>query len=796
MDSNALTDTEKFNQAKESLNTLKSLINSDLCPQETLDRFIMLVDDISKNTATLNLSGNIHIFNKLVNVNGDSSSSSSSSTKSNLQKAQDILSDASTFFDKCDTISEVKTKYTIKLNSLLYRFTLAVNAESSQLTTRAAKPEPIQPTRDEMFEALSKETQSRLSPTLSSYSPGISGPRGARGSSGAVDATAAQAAALARAELFKELAGSIHDVVEDDSISVQNLNTIANIDRTVALAGVRNKLDTVRQTIDELASNTRFLESFRPETLDALVTEMTNAPNRHLNNQVWKDRLKNLLNSILTRIGETGIGLVTALARFFSTTRDEFIDLMPATISAVVLAQVLNGISWMGASMGTGLSLISANMSFTQSIFNALAGNAQRIGTALASLNLPLVAPLVVAGLLLIVVSLLPQKYMNKLRNLVVNLLRAIRGGVNMTIRNATALLIYAIDRLYINRSQIFLETCRLAGSVGRGLATGLGYAASATMTLTRGVASGAYRGAMSLARCLIPAEMLSLAATWLTTQIFTLRASAIGVFSQAAAQAVTTAGTAGLAGTAGTQQQMTLEQLQIQLQNEFVQRYGIRQQELSGQYQPISIATIDTQVSQDNNDIRTTDDELLDGALDSAGQTPSNTNVGAAIQQTASSRASSRAVTPSNSQDLYASPPPPSPLPAYTPLNLIVEENNNKIKVTSYNEQNKPLLQTTADLTDTEESEDEGGGGGIAPSSSSKRFDDSGGGGGAPDTQMDDEDDDLDGGRRRKSYRRKPKTSTKKKQYRRRTIRRLRNTRRRQKRNTKKKQYRRNRRR
>ena len=40
MDSNALTDTEKFNQAKESLNTLKSLINSDLCPQETLDKFI------------------------------------------------------------------------------------------------------------------------------------------------------------------------------------------------------------------------------------------------------------------------------------------------------------------------------------------------------------------------------------------------------------------------------------------------------------------------------------------------------------------------------------------------------------------------------------------------------------------------------------------------------------------------------------------------------------------------------------------------------------------------------------
>ena len=150
-------------------------------------------------------------------------------------------------------------------------------------------------------------------------------------------------------------------------------------------------------------------------------------------------------------------------------------------------------------------------MSFTQSIFNALAGNAQRIATGLVSLNLPLVAPLVVAGLLLIVVSLLPQKYMNKLRNLVVNLLKAIRGGVNMTIRNATALLIYAIDRLYINRSQIFLETCRLAGSVGRGLATGLGYAASGAMNLTSGVASSAYRGAMSLARCLIPAEMLSI---------------------------------------------------------------------------------------------------------------------------------------------------------------------------------------------------------------------------------------------------------------------------------------------
>ena len=127
MDSNALTDTEKFNQAKESLNTLKSLINSDLCPQETLDRFIMLVDDISKNTATLNLSGNIHIFNKLVNVNGDSSSS----TKSNLEKARDIIDDTSTFFDKCDTTSEVKTKYTMKLKSLLHRFSLAVNAQSS-----------------------------------------------------------------------------------------------------------------------------------------------------------------------------------------------------------------------------------------------------------------------------------------------------------------------------------------------------------------------------------------------------------------------------------------------------------------------------------------------------------------------------------------------------------------------------------------------------------------------------------------------------------------------------------------
>ena len=612
----------------------------------------------------------------------------------------------------------------------------------------------------------------------------IGGPSGARGSSGAVDAERARLAALERAKLFEELAGSIHDVVEDNSITIQDLNTLASMDLQVELAGTRSQLAKVRIALDALESDQKKLMAFRPDTLQKMVDEMENAPDRHLNNQLWKDRLRNLLEYILTRLGEKGIDLVATLAKFFSTTRDEFIDLMPATISAGFLLQILRGISWMGAPTGTGLSLITANMSFTQRIFDALAGNAQRIGGVLASFNSPLVAPLVVAGLLLIVVSLLPEKYMEKLRNLVINLLRAIRSGTDIAIRNSTALLIYALDRLYVNRSQIFLGTCRMASSIGSGIATGLGYAASGAMTLTRGVASGARnvaRGAMSVARCLFPDEMLSIASTWMATQMANLQGNVIAIFSQAASQAVTTA------GLAGSDPQLAL----VQLQNELVQRYGIRQPDLYVQYQPISIDTIDTQVSQDNNDIRTTDDELLDGALDSAVSgsrqaQDSNSDINQRIQETSQSRASSRVGTPSNSQDPYALSPPPSPAytPAYTPLNLTVTEQNNNITVTSYNESDeKEVLQTTSDLTDNEESEDEG----ASSSSSSKKF---------PKSEMDDSDDDLDGGRRRKSYRRKPKTSTKKKQYRRRTIRRLRNTRRRQKRNTKKKQYRRIRRR
>jgi hypothetical protein len=764
----------KINSIKISINSLNSVIQKDSnCSnwQNLKD----LIGAIDKDTSTL-IGQQYFIF-------FDSSSGSSAAPNMTLEQAIRIMTSAETVLNDCP--ADEKNNFIFKVHSIKQRLQEQLNRKNSQLTVRPAKAETKQPTFKEMQAALSHRVTTNVPTTLSSYSTKIGGPSGAVGSSGAVDAERARLAALDRAELFKELAGSIHDVVEDDKINLQDLNTIASMDLQVELAGTRSQLAKVRIALDALESDQKKLIAFRPETLDALVKEMENAPDRHLNNQLWKDRLRNLLEYILTRLGEKSIGLVATLAKFFSTTRDEFISLIPATISAGVLLQILSGISWMGAPMGTGLSLISANMSFTQRIFDALAGNAQRIGSVITSFNSPLVAPLVVAGLLLIVVSLLPQKYMDKLRNLVFNLLGAIRDGSAIAIRNATALLIYAIDRLYVNRSQIFLGTCRLAGSVGRGLATGLGYAASGAMTLTRGVASGARnvaRGAMSVARCLFPDEMLSIASTWMATQMDSLQRNVIAIFSEAASQAVTTAGLAG--------SETQLENTLVQLENALVQRYGIRQPNFSVQYQPISIdtiATIDTQVSQDNNDIRTTDDELLDTALDSAVSgsrqaQDSNSDINQIIQETAQSRASSRAGTPSNSQDQYALSPPPSP--AYTPLNLTVTEQNNNIKVTSYNESdNKQVLQTTSDLTDNEESEDEG----ASSSSSSKKF---------FKREMDDSDDDLDGGRRRKSYRRKPKTSTKKKQYRRRTIRRLRNTRRRQKRNTKKKQYRRIRRR
>lgn len=753
----------KINSIKRTITSLKSVIQKDSnCSnwQNLKD----LIDNINTDTSTL-IGQQYFIF-------FDSSSGSSAAPNMDLQEAIRIMTIVETVLNYCPP--DEKINFIFKVKSIKQRLKEQLNRKNSQLTVRPREPEAIPPTKAEMFAALSKESQSILPNTINSYSTKIGGPSGAVGSSGAVDAERARLAALDRAELFKELAGSIHDVVEDDKINLQDLNTIASMDLQVELAGTRSQLAKVRIALDALESDQKKLIAFRPETLDALVAEMVNAPDRHLDNQVWRDRLKNLLEYILTRFREAGIGLVATLAKFFSTTRDEFIDLMPATISAAVLLQILSGISWMGAPMGTQLTLLPANMSFTHRIFDILVGNAQRMGAGLASLKSPLVPPLLVAGLLLIVVSLLPQKYMDKLRDLVINLLKAIKSGTNIAIRNATALLIYAIDKLYINRSRIFLGTCRMASSIASGTATGLGYAGRGAMNFASGVASGARnvaRGAMNVARCILPAEMLSIASTWMATQMATLQNNGIDVFSSVVSQLTTTA------SIVMTTPDTALEQLQ----NTIMRQFDIRP-DVVDSVQPITINidTIDAQVGQDNNDINSSFDPLLDGALDSALGTPATTDVGAAIQQTVSSRASSRAGTPVSSP--YVSPsssqeedfgtqqislsPPVSP--PYTPVNLTVIEQNNNITVTSFNQQKQKILESQGE-TDNEESGDEGGGG---PKSKFYKS---------------DSDSDIDGGRRRKSYRRRPKTSTKKKQYRRRTIRRLRNTRRRQKRNTKK---------
>lgn len=745
------------------INRIKTTIaslNSEPQDCSNWQNLTRLIDII--NTDTNSLRGQQYF------ISFDSSSSSSAAPNMSLQDAIEIITKVEDNLGKCS--NSEKNSYIFKIQSIKTRLLIQLNNKNSQLTVRSTTPEAKPPTIAEMYSVLSKRTREGLPNTINSYSTKIGGPSGAVGSSGARDAQDAQKAALERARLFEQLAGSIHDVVEDESIKVQDLNTLASINLQVERSAKNNKLDLVRQTIEAIRSNPRLLDSYRPETLDALVAEMVNAPDRHLNNQVWRDKLRNLLEYILTRLGEAGIGLVATLAKFFSTTRDEFIDLMPATISAAVLLQILSGISWMGAPMGTQLTLISANMSFTHRIFDVLVGNAQRMGAGLASLQSPLVPPLLVAGLLLIVVSLLPQKYMNKLRDLVINLLKAIKSGTNIAIRNATALLIYAIDKLYINRSRIFLGTCRTATSVGRGIATGLGYAGIGAMNFASGVASGARnvaRGAMNVARCILPAEMLSIASTWMATQMATLQINGIGIFSSVLSQLTTT--TSIVMTTPNT----ALEQLQDTIMHQF----GIRQ-DVVDSVQPITITTIDAQVGQDNNDINSSFDPLLDGALDSALGTPATTDVGVAIQQTVSSRASSRTGTPVSSP--YVSPsssqeedfgtqqislsPPVSP--PYTPVNLTVIEQNNNITVKSFNQQHQQILQSDEDLTDNEESEDESGVGGPK----SKFY-------------KSDSDSDIDGGRRRKSYKRRPKTSTKKKQYRRR----VRNTRRRQKRNTKK---------
>jgi hypothetical protein len=570
---------------------------------------------------------------------------------------------------------------------------------------------------------------------------------------------------------------------EDRSENERNMRE-GNDQDSAEVTAKRIALQAEIDRLVDMYNNPQLLRAYRSDTFTDMLRQIRDVPGTSLNTQVNKDRLQNYIIFLLNKCGLKAVNLVLALIRMGEFTTFEVISLIPATISALVLAQILNGISWINAPIGSQITLLPANMSFSQSVLNAITGNAQWIGTGLVSFNNPLLAPLLVAGLLLIVVSLLPQKYMDKLRNLVIGLLQAIRSGADITIRNATALLIYALDKLYVNRSRIFLYTCNIAAGIGRGLATGVRMVASAGITLTRGVVSGA----RNVARCLFPDEMLAMASGFLGSQILAVQASAIGIFSAAASQAVTTVGL-GMSSPS-----LALTQLLTQLQDRIMRQFGIEQRELNGQPQEISIDTIYAQVSQDN--IGTDDDPLLDGALNSANQTPRNTDVGAAIQETinsrASSRANSRASSRENTQQEDFDPTPPSPIPytpptqsPYTPLNLTVTEQNNNITVTSYNNQNQQVLQTISDLTDTEasDSEDEGS---YSSSSSNNKFPPAspggGGGGGTPRNI---------GGRRRKSYRLRPKRYTKK-QYRRR----VRNTRRRQKRNTKKKQYRRIRRR
>jgi uncharacterized membrane protein YgcG len=289
---------------------------------------------------------------------------------------------------------------------------------------------------------------------------------------------------------------------------------------------------------------------------------------------------------------------------------------------------------------------------------------------------------------------------------------------------------------------------------------------------------------------------MLAMVSAWLTGQAFSLRNTSIGIFSNVLSQLTITT------GIAGSDPRLALTQLLGSLRDIILHRFRQNQHILDNPPPPVEINddTIDriNDQLQDNRDVDTTFDPILDNAIESAnsgivGQPSGPSEIDLTIIEVASSRASSRGpspnVSPSNTQqEDFGSTPGSQEEIVYTPLILTVTESNssNTITVTSFSE------GETDYESDSEEDESHlssskqfykrppgegggGGGGGGTPG---------GGGGGGGGSSI--------GGRRRKSYRRRPKTSTKKKQYRRR----VRNTRRRQKRNTKKKQYRRIRRR
>ena len=458
------------------------------------------------------------------------------------------------------------------------------------------------------------------------------------------DVQAAANMAQAESQRFAEIARQTVEIANNNTIDLELLQSRARMDRQAELASLSGPLRDWANEILFLANNPRLLEQYRPKTIEAVIRQGQGMLPNALATQKSRDRFNNLLGYIQTRGGEAGRNLVSALMTVLGIT----VELIPTAAAAAGMGLTFRAASWINAPLGT--SLVPANMGFTQRIFNATAGTAQRLGSTMT--GNPLLAPGLMVGFTLALIYSLPVRYQQRLNRYTRNFLIAVRSGSIEAINATMSLLLYAIDKLYQASSIGFLSLCRGAIGFGRGVASG----ARNVLSVVASSASALGRAA----RCINLSELISITSAWMTGQFMALRTSGIDMFAYLTSLVVTEVNGA--------------YQLNDVLSSGIMTNAGITDvTQLTGRIENLTIEDINEQFLDEADGIQGEIDDgntLFDGALAAAASNSNNHDeiteaIRSTITSAASSRdssaASSRQSSAASSQNVGESSPPRS---------------------------------------------------------------------------------------------------------------------------------------
>ena len=453
---------------------------------------------------------------------------------------------------------------------------------------------------------------------------------------GRMDVQEAANRAQSESQRFAKLAQLTATIANDNAIALDLIQSASRANREVELSRLSGPLRDWANEILWLADNPRLLEQYRPETIEAAIRQGQVILPNALATQQSRDRFNNLLGYIQTRGGEAGNNFVSAVMTLLGVT----VELIPSVIAASGMGLTFQAVGWINTPLGTALSLVPANMGFTQRIFNATVGTAQRLGDTMTA-N-PHLAPSLMVGFTLALIYSLPVRYQQRLNLYTRNFLIAVRSGSIQAINATMSLLFYAINKLYQVSSIGFLSLCR-------------GVISGAT-NVVRGVISGA-TNVVRAARCINPSELISISSAWMTGQFMALRTSGIDMFAYLTSVVVTEVN--------GAYQLNELMQQSIMA--------NIQDADLEQSGENLSIDYIDRQFDEDEADgIQGEIDDgntLFDGALAAAAASNSNkhdeiteairSTITSAASSRASSRQSSRQSSAASSQNYGESSPP-----------------------------------------------------------------------------------------------------------------------------------------